>query len=209
MWRFLHSLQSLLSSHAPGRNCSPQTQYFLVLGTPCSLPWAMTAVALISVTRPGLLNWGTTDILGQKILCWTGCPAHCRICSCIPGLDQQMPVASIAPLSSLPWDNKNCLQMLPNVALRAKQPLVGNHYVWSCVEFPVGLQGPALPSPLFLKPSGFAGGPITVFNSGPDRDPFPLLCGERRRSPCDRKRAKALTQRMLGFHHWVTNDKCQ
>lgn len=85
------------------------------------------------------LNWKKNDLSERNITIrqgfstsarWTfgrvifvvKCPVHCRRFSSIPSLYQ--PDARSTPDSC---DNQSCLQTLPNVPLRGKNPLVENH----------------------------------------------------------------------------------
>lgn len=67
--------------------------------------------------RTGFHSLGTRDILGPILLCYRGCPVHCKILSSIPGL-YPLGTSSTPPLLS--HDNQNYLQILPNVCWKKK-----------------------------------------------------------------------------------------
>lgn len=46
----------------------------------------------------GFLNFSTTAILGWTVLCSGGCPAHCSMCSGIPGLYPLDVISTLSPL---------------------------------------------------------------------------------------------------------------
>lgn len=75
--------------------------------------------------RPGFLNLGTIDILGQVILCPGGCPMLCKMLS-IPGS------SLLDCTGSFRCNNKKSLQILPNVSW-GKLPLPSFCNLFWCI----------------------------------------------------------------------------
>lgn len=75
-------------------------------------------------SRVGFRNLGTTDIWDQIVLGAGGCPMHCRIWNCIPGLYPRIAITSTLQL----WG----LQTSPDVPWGAELPQVETHWSQKC-----------------------------------------------------------------------------